>query len=163
MVTEKTKVLGVWGLVAKDESGKILWEDHGKNLIVDEGLDYLLGNSLSGSSMFIGLTDSAPTVAGSDTMASHAGWSEVAAYSESDRQAWTTAAVSSQSLTNSASVARFTATSTVTVGGAFLTTSNVKSGTAGTLFNVKAANGGDQVLNATDVLEITLSVSLASS
>ena len=85
MSNEKAQAKMVWTMVAKDSKGNIKWEDEGKNLIVSTGLDYLLENDLVASTLYIGLTDASPTVAAGDTMASHAGWTEITAYDEAAR------------------------------------------------------------------------------
>ena len=163
MSNEAAKMTAIWRMVCKDSAGNVKWEDEGKNLIVDEGLDYQLGNAMSGATLYVGLTDGTPTPAAGDTMASHAGWTEITNYDEAARQAWTQGAVASQSLTNSASVATFTMSGSATVGGGFMTTVSTKGGSTGTLFNVKAATEGDRALVAADSLEVTVSISLSSS
>jgi hypothetical protein len=62
---------------------------------------------------------------------------EVTAYSESNRPTATFAATNANPsvVTNTASKAVFTINGTTTVGGAFLTSNNTKSGTTGTLFS----------------------------
>jgi len=152
----------VWKMVARDPQGNVLWNDEGKNLIVDEGLDYLLNNDLTAATLYIGLTDGAPTVAAGDTMASHAGWTEVTAYDEAARQAWGQGSASGGVTTN-AVTAKFTASGTTTVGGGFLTTVATKGGSTGTLFSVKAAKEGDRALVAADTLGVTISLTVTSA
>jgi hypothetical protein len=74
-------------------------------------------------------------MAAGDTMASHAGWTEITAYSQGTRPAFTPGTVSGQSVSNSGSVAAFSINGTATVAGAFLPTDNTKGGTSGTLFS----------------------------
>lgn len=141
--------------------GKLLWEDQWENLVVNVGLDDVLDKYFKGSAYtaahYIGLTDGAPvTVAAGDTMASHAGWSEVTTYSETVRQTYNnSAAVSGQSHSNSGNPAQFSINGTVTVGGGFLTTSNVKGGSVGTLYSAGAFTGGDKSLGNGDTLSVT--------
>ena len=129
---------GDWTFVCRRPDGSIKWVEEIKNLVVDVGLNHYLDATLGGSSQitswFLGLKGAGAPAAG-DTMASHAGWSEVTAYSEANRQAWTKNGVASgKSITNSASPARFTSNANGTsVAGAFLTSSNTKGGTTGTL------------------------------
>ena len=115
--------------------GKLIWDEHFDNLVVDEGLDDYLEQYYNGStytaSHFVMLTDGTPSFAAGDTMASHAGWVEVVAYSEGVRQTYSPAAVSSQSVTNTASKAVFSINGSTTVGGAAITTNNTKSGSTG--------------------------------
>jgi hypothetical protein len=157
---------GYYNIVCRDSKGNIKWEEEIHNLIVNEGLDHLLDVTLSGATQittwYIGLTDGTPTVAAGDTMSSHTGWAEVTAYDESVRQTWTEAGVSSQSITNSASVATFTcSTNSTTVGGAFLASNSTKSGTTGILYSAGAFSGGDKSLDDGDTIDITATFTMA--
>lgn len=150
------KLSGHYELICKDECGTVLWQETIDNLITNEGLDYVLSGGLDGgtqiTSWFVGLTDDAPTVDATDTLASHAGWVEVTDYT-GNRQTWTGGTVSSQSVDNSASPASFSITGTATVGGAFL--ASVNSGTSGTLYSVGAFSGGDQPVVSGNTLTVT--------
>jgi hypothetical protein len=162
MSNETAQAKMVWTMVAKDPQGNVKWTDEGKNLIVTEGLNYLLENDIVASTLYIGLTDGAPTVAAGDTMASHAGWTEVTAYDEPARPAWGQGAACGGVTTN-ATAATFTASGTTNVGGGFLTTVATKGGTTGTLFSVKAATEGDRALVAADTLDVTISLTVSSA
>ena len=162
MSNEKAQAKMVWTMVAKDSQGNVKWSDEGENLIVNTGLDYLLENDIIASTLYIGLTDASPTVAAGDTMASHAGWTEVTAYDEAARQAWGQGAASGGVTTN-ATAATFTASGATAVGGGFLTTVATKGGTTGTLFSVKAATEGDRALVAADTLDVTVSLTVSSA
>lgn len=149
-----------------DAQGKLKWTDGFKNLVVNVGLDDILDKFYKGSaytaSHFVGLTDASPTIAAGDTMASHVGWTEIADYSEAVRQTYTPGTVSAQSVDNSASKAVYSINGTATVGGAFLTTDNTKSGTAGTLIGVGAFAADRAVLNG-DTLNVTVTATASSS
>jgi hypothetical protein len=97
-------------------------------------------------------------------MASHAGWTEVTAYSEATRPAATfgTSTTADPSvISNTASVAVFNITSTTVVGGAFLTSNNTKGGTTGTLFSASDFQSpGDRSVASGDVLNVTYQFSL---
>ena len=165
---EKIGTKGVWKVRCYDTSGSLKWEDNWENLVVNEGLDYALGATLTGAtqttSWFVGLTDGDPTPAAGDTMGSHAGWEEVTAYDEAARQAWTGGSVSSQTVDNSASPATFTgSTNGTTVGGAFLVSDDTKGGTTGTLFSAGAFQAGNKTLDDGDTLEVTAEYSNSSS
>jgi hypothetical protein len=160
------RVSGYYEVRCFGPDGQMKWEDEIHNLVVNAGLDHLLDATLSGGSQittwYVGLTDGTPTAAAGDTMSSHAGWTEVTAYDESNRQTWSDGGVSSQSVTNSASVASFTcSTNSTTVGGAFLTSDNTKSGTSGTLYSIGAFSGGDKSLDDGDTLEVTATFTMA--
>jgi len=151
-----------------DKYGELKWTDTIKNLVVDEGLDDALDKYFKGSAYtaahYVGLTDGTPTVAAADTMASHAGWVEVVAYDEADRQTLTLGAVSGQSVDNSASKAVFTISSNATtIGGAFIATDDTRGGSTGTLYGGGAFTAGDKVLDDDDVLNVTVTASAAAS
>jgi hypothetical protein len=64
-------------------------------------------------------------------------------------------------ITNSASAATFTINGTVTVGGAFLTSDNTKSGTTGILFSASDfAAPGDRAVVSGDTVTVTYTFSL---
>jgi len=158
----------IFHITCRDKCGRVKWTDTVENLVVNEGLDDLLDKYFKGSSYtaahYVGLTDGTPTVAAADTMASHAGWSEVTAYDEANRPSFTPGSVSGQSVDNSASKATFTiSTNSTTIGGCFLTTDNTKSGTSGTLYGAGAFSAGDKTLDDNDTLEVTVTCTTSAS
>ena len=162
MSKETARLEMVWVMTARRPDGSIIWEDKGKNLVVNEGLNYLISENIPAADLYIGLTDASPTVAAGDTMASHSGWTEVTAYDEAARPAWGQGAASGGVTTNAAAVT-FTASGTTNVGGGFLTTVATKGGTTGTLFSVKAATEGNRALVAADTLDVTISLTVSSA
>jgi hypothetical protein len=167
---EKVKGGGVFTLKCFDKDGNLKWESVSHNLVVNVGLQDMNTKYFSGSAYtaawFIGLYGAAAsnTPAAADTMSSHAGWTEVVAYSQATRVSATfgTATTADPSvISNSASPATFTINGTTTVGGAFLTTSSTKSGTAGTLFSASDfAAPGDRSVVSADTLTVTYQFSL---
>lgn len=147
--------------------GGLKWHEAWTNIVVNQGLDDLLDVTLSGGTQdttwFVGLTDGTPTVNAADTLASHAGWVEVEDYDEfgTGRVAWVDGGVSSQSVSNSGSVAVFTIDATVTIGGAFL--AGVVSGTSGRLYAAGAFTAGDKLLNDNDTLSVTATFTTAAA
>ena len=151
-----------------DKDGNLKWTDTIKNLVVNVGLDDALDKYFKGSTYtaahYVGLTDGTPTVAAADTMASHAGWTEVVAYDEAVRQTLTLGTVSGQSVDNSASKAVFTiSANSTTIGGAFICTDNTRGGSTGTLYGGGAFTAGDKSLDDNDVLNVTVTASAAAS
>jgi len=151
-----------------DRHGKLKWVDEFDNLVVNAGLDDSLDKHLKGSSytaaFYVGLTDGTPTPAAADTMASHAGWTEVEDYDEGTRPALTLGSVSGQSVDNSASKAEFTIdTNSTTIGGAFVATNATKGGSTGTLYGVGAFTAGDKSLDDDDVLNVTVTLTASAS
>lgn len=144
-----------------------LWADEFHNLVVNVGLNDLLDKRFKASSYssadYVGLTDGTPTVAGADTMASHAGWAEVTAYSQGTRPALTLGNVASQSVDNSASKAAFSINGTTTVGGAFVTTDSTKGGSTGILYGGGALTEGDRNLISGDSLSVQVTLTAAAA
>ena len=146
--------------------GTVKWKCSDTNIIVNTGLDdildkYWLGSAYS-ASHFVGLTDSTPTVVAGDTMASHAGWTEVQDFTEGTRVALSLGAVAAQSTTNSGTKASFSVNATVTIGGSFITTNSTKGGATGTLIGAVAFTGGDKVADSGDTLNVTVTLSASS-
>lgn len=162
----RAKVRGHWEVSCYSADGELRWHECFDNLVVNEGLNYMLAAGLAAgtpiTSWYIGLTNASPTPAPADTMASHAGWTEWTNYSESTRQAFVAGTVSGQQVSNSASKARFTSNAaSQTVGGAFLVSNNVKGGTTGTLYAVGAFSGGNKAVGLGEIVEVTATFSLA--
>jgi hypothetical protein len=143
---EDAKATGLFEIKCHDKDGNLKWEAESKNLVVNVGLAYMAGSALTGAApvtqittWYLGLygAGASNTPAAGDTMASHAGWTEVTAYSNANRVTATlvTATTANPSVvTNTASPAVFNINGSATVGGAFLTSNDTKGGTTGTLF-----------------------------
>lgn len=170
MFNEKVKAGGVFTVQCFDKEGNLKWTEEKHNLVVNVGLQDMNTKYFSGSSYtaawYIGLygAGASNTPAASDTMSSHAGWTEVTAYSQSTRPACTfgTATTADPSvITNSASPATFSINGTTTVGGAFLTSNNTKGGTTGILFSASDFQSpGDRSVVNGDTLTVTYTFSL---
>jgi hypothetical protein len=97
-------------------------------------------------------------------MASHAGWTEVTAYSQSTRPACSFGSPTSADpsvITNSGSPATYSINGTTVVGGAFLTSDNTKGGTTGILFSAADfGSPGDRSVVSGDTLTVTYTFSL---
>jgi len=145
--------------------GEIVDQWEAENVVTNEGLDDILEKYFNGSSYtsdhYVGLTDGTPTVAGGDTLSSHAGWTEITDYDEANRVALSMNAASSQSIDNNGSEATFSINATVTIGGAFVAT--VNSGTSGTLLSVAAFTGGDRSLQSGDTLNVEYTMSASDA
>ncbi len=155
-------------VVARDPQGNVLWEDEFDNLVVTAGLNDSLDKHLKGSSYsaawYVGLTDGTPTPAAGDTMASHAGWTEVTAYDEGVRQTLTLGAVAAGSVDNSGSPAVFTIdTNATTIGGAFIVSDDTPGATDGVLYGVGAFTAGDKSLDDNDTLTVTVTLTAAAA
>ena len=168
---EAAQATGIYHVECRDNDGNLKWEAQSKNLVVNVGLQYMAGTALTSVSQittwYLGLygAGASNTPAAGDTMSSHAGWTEVVAYSNSTRVAATLATATTANpsvVTNSASPAIFNINGSTTIGGAFLTSGSAKSGTAGTLFSAADfGSPGDRVVVSGDTLTVTYTFSLA--
>jgi hypothetical protein len=169
-VAEGIKGGGVFKVVCFDKDGNHKWTAQSPNLVVNVGLKDMNDKYFSGSgytaTWYLGLygAGASNTPAAGDTMASHAGWTEVTDYSQSTRPAATFGAATTADpsvIDNSGSVAVFSINNTVTVGGAFLTSDNVKGGTSGVLFSAADFQApGDRNVVSGDTLNVTYQFSL---
>jgi hypothetical protein len=146
-----------------DSEGKLKATYRFPNGIVDVGMNLLLdvmfhATPAPSGTWYIGLVDNAgfTAFANSDTMASHTGWSESAAYSETARPAWTEGAASGRTMTN-ASTVDFSINATVTLKGIFIVDNSTKSGTAGTLWSTAAFTSNVSAVSG-DTLKITYTI-----
>ena len=168
--TERLRGGGVFKVECFDKDGNLKWVSESKNLVVNVGLQDMNTQYFKGSSYtaawYIGLYGAASSnnPAASDTMSSHAGWTEITGYSNATRPAATfgTATTADPSvIDNSASPASFSINATNTIGGAFLTTSSTKGGTTGTLFSAADFQSpGDRNVASGDTLNVTYTFSL---
>ena len=168
---EKAAATGVYTIQCFDAQGNLKWETESKNLVVNVGLQDMNAKYFTGSAYtaawYIGLygAGASNTPAASDTMSSHAGWTENTGYSNATRPACTFATPTTANpsvATNSASPASFTINATSTVGGAFLTSNNTVGGTTGTLFSAADFGApGDRSVASSDILNVTYTLSLA--
>ena len=168
---EEAKATGLFEIKCHDKDGNLKWEAQSKNLVVNVGLQYMAGSALTSvtqiTTWYLGLygAGASNTPAAGDTMSSHAGWTEVVAYSNATRVAATFATATTANpsvVTNSASPATFNINGTTTVGGAFLTSGSAKGGTTGTLFSAADfGSPGDRSVVSSDTLSVTYTFSLA--
>lgn len=168
---DSTSAKGVYKIQCHDKDGNLKWEDEAPNLVVNEGLQDMNAKYFTGTTYtaawYLGVYGSGATnsPAAGDTMASHAGWTEVTAYSQATRPACTfgTPTTANPSVaTNSASPATFSINGTTTIGGAFVTSNNTKGGTTGILYSAADFSApGDRSVVSGDTLSVTYTLSLA--
>lgn len=169
---ESTKAGGVFTVQCHDAEGNLKWEASKHNLVVNVGLQDMNAKYFTGSTYtaawYIGLYGAAASnnPAAADTMASHAGWTEVLAYSQATRPACTFGVPTTANpsvATNAASPAIFSINGGATVGGAFLTSNNTKNGTTGILFSAADfAAPGDRAVVSGDTLTVTYTFNLTA-
>lgn len=137
----------------------------GKNLALDT---YLAGSGYTVVGPYMGLAGSgASSAVAGDTMALHAGWTEVGGsnaptYSGTRKTcAWSSAGSGSKSLSAALS---FAITSSGTVGGCFIVFGSgavaTLDSTAGTLYSAGAFSGGSKTVSNGDTLNVSYTASL---
>ena len=169
--TERVGAGGVYTVTCVGADGVEKWSDTFPNLVVNEGLQsmnqtYFVGSGYT-AAWYLGLVEgpgSGTSYAAGDTLASHAGWTELTPGTDytGNRKAVTfgTATTADPSvISNSASAASFAMLVNGTVvAGAFLC--SVASGTSGVLFSAGDFTGGDKTVDNGDTLNVTYTFSL---
>jgi len=144
----------------RNKDGKLIGLYRVPNGITDGGMEDLLdvafGNDTQHALWYIGLIDNAgySAVADSDTLASHAGWSENTDYT-GNRKNWAVGTASSRSISNG-TTADFAINATATLKGIFVT--DQETGTTGVLWSTALFSSTVSVQNG-DTLKITYTVS----
>ena len=169
--TEAGGAGGVFTVKCVGPDGQIKWTEKFHNLVVNEGLQDMNSQYFKGigynADWYIGLVQgpgSGNTYAAADTLATHAGWTELAAGTAytGNRKAATfgTATTADPSvIDNAGSPASFAMlVNGTSVAGALLC--NAVSGTSGVLFSVGNFTGGDKSVDNGDTLNVTYTFSL---
>jgi len=164
MVTKELLTMGGVFELRCVRNGQDVWRDRTHNLVVNAGLehtlDVLFAASAQTATWYVGLTDGSPTIASTDTIASHGGWAEVTGYT-GDRKEFVDVR-SNRSVSNSASKASFAINTAATVGGAFLVGS--ATATTGTvLLCVAALSASNRSVIDGDTVEATYTFTGATS
>lgn len=164
----KKSLENYYTIECRDKDGNLKWVEKITNLVTTEGLNDSLDKHLKGlnysAAWYLGLTGASPTFAAGDTMSSHSGWTEVAAYSESARPQITFGSVSAGSVNNSASKATYTVNADGTqIGGAFTVGNSTKGGSTGVLYGGGAFAGGNKTLSNGDTLSVTITCTAAAA
>jgi hypothetical protein len=161
---------GVFTVTCRDAEGNLKWEDDFHNLVPVQGLQYMNASFFTAvgytTALYFGLITgpgSGTSFAFTDTLASHAGWTESSVVGS--RKAITfstpTTPVTNIGSSTSGTSAVFTVVSATTIAGAFVT--NAASGTSGVLFAEGDFTAGDKSVTTNDTLAVTYAFSLASS
>lgn len=181
VANELVGIEGFYKVECRDAAGNLKWEEAFPNLVNAVGKELMLDTLLKGSSYtvngpYLGLIlGSTPTFAASDTMTSHAGWTEFTAYTVGGSAVRGTAVFASASSTGStpsnvttSAAAAITYTITGgggTVGGCFLVTgsgaSSTLSNTGGTLYSAGAFTTA-KITTAGDTVSVTYSTTATS-
>jgi len=168
MLNQQAKFGGVFTVECRDADGNLKWEEEFPNLVVNEGLQYINTQFFKGitytATWYMGLVTgpgAGNTYLAANTMASHAGWTENVAYTQSARptMAFGSATLADPSVISTSTPVVFTMNATATIAGAFVTTNNTKSGTTGLLFSVGNFTVGDRSVVSGDTLNVTYTFS----
>jgi hypothetical protein len=168
MLENKGSFGGVFTVECRDADGQLKWTEEFPNLVVNTGLQFINTQFFKGvtytASWFMGLVTgpgASNTYAAGNTMASHAGWTENTAYTQTARptMAFGTATTADPSVLTTSAPVVFTMNASAIIAGAFVTTDNVKGGTAGTLFSVGNFTVGDRPIVSGDTLNVTYTFS----
>lgn len=179
---ETVGIAGTYHVECRDAQGNVKWVDEFPNLVNATGKQLMLDTLLKGSAYtvvgpFLGLVSGAsPTFGtGSDTMASHAGWTEFTNYTVGGSAVRGTAVFASATssgstpsnvTTSTASAITYTITGAGgTVGGCFLVTGtgavSTQGNTSGTLYSAGAFSTA-KVVTAGDTVSVTYSTTATS-
>lgn len=163
-VGEQLQVTGRYDVECIGADGQVKWVDTIKNLVVTVGKNDLLDKYFAGSAYtaawYMGLVNggTTPTYAAGDTLASHAGWTELAAGTAYTGNrvtvGWSAASGGSKSSTTTA----FSIIASNTVAGALLAT--VNTGTSGILYSAGNFTGGSRTVASGDTLNVTYTASV---
>lgn len=171
-IDDAVKIHGWFTAVCHDKDGNELWREEFPNTVVTVGVNAMLDAALAGSAYtvtgpFMGLISATPTTANADTLASHAGWTEVGlanapTYSVGRKTCvWSAASARAKAL--SAGLV-FTFTGGGTVGGAFIVYGSgavaTIDNTSGTLFSAGAFTGGNQAVVSTNTITVSYTVTV---
>jgi hypothetical protein len=178
---EGGNVIGKFHCECRDKDGNLKWTEDFDNLITTAGKRWMLDaiaaangytaihmGLISGSGS--GYSYTGPVIA--DTMASHAGWQEVAASGTVNTPnvaarlapSFSAAALGTTEVNKatSAAVAYTIITNAGTVKGAFIVINGTSAiaNTTGTLFSAGAFSGGDKVVAVSDTLNVSYTATL---
>lgn len=144
-------------------NGKIIATALFHNDVTDVGKTHILDVAFAGGTQsanwYIGLIDATgfTAVDDTDTMVSHAGWTETTAYDEATRPEWDPTTSGAQ--TNNTASRDFTINASVSVRGIFVADDAVKGGATGTLWATALFTSSFAFVDD-DVLRLTYTVSV---
>lgn len=164
LANQKVGLGGVFKAECYDRDGKLKWSEEFPNLVVNTGLQFINEQVFKGltytATWYMGIINTGASYAATDTMALHPGWTENTSYIQSTRPVITFNAptLADPSVITTIAV-NYTINATATIAGAFITTSDTKGGTTGTLFSAGNFTVGDRGLVSGDTLNVTYTFS----
>jgi len=150
--------------------GKVIDSWDQPNIVVDEGLNYILDAALSAgtpiTTWYVALFKNNYTPIAANVAATFPGAGvaneATTEYSEATRPIWVEAGVTAKTITNTASPAVFTFASNIDIYGAFLISSSAKGATTGKLAAASKFSSVRSMLTA-DVLNVTYNLTISST
>jgi len=144
--------------------GAVKWREEVHNIVVNAGLDHLLSvmtssGYVTAGGWFVGLMTTVNGINATDTATTHT-FGISTAFTQSPLPTFSFGAISSQSVSNSTTVAAFSINATTTLAGAYLVSSgNVGEPTAGSLLFGGAAFSAERNVVSSDTVNVTITVS----
>lgn len=173
LVLDRLAARGVFDVWCHDARGKLRWHDRVKNTVVTVGKNLILDQALAGAAYtateYMGMISSVgwSAISASDTMTSHAGWTEAGTTNaptfSSSRGlcAWGAASAGTKSLSTNPA---FAITGTGIIKGCFLVggsgATNGVMNTGGTLISAGLFQGGDRSVLANDTVTVGYSMGI---
>lgn len=151
---------GAYSVECYAADGSLKWADTIKNLVTTAGKNNILDDYfdlVSEAGWYLGLVEDPATYNVTDTLISHAGWTENTEYSGT-RKAPVFGPAAAGSKASSATSFAITGTGG-TIAGAFLCTISV--GTVGKLYSCGNFSGGSRTVVAGDTLNVTYTATAA--
>jgi len=142
-----------------DADGRERWTETADNLVLNAGKTEIVDKFLKAASYSAAwylLLKGTGTIAAGDTLASHAGWTELQPYAGSNRPAITWGTTSGGSNTSTTVAVSINATATVAGAGI----ANAQTGTSGILYNAADFATARSVVNG-DTLNVTVTISVS--
>ena len=151
------RLAGRYDCILLGPDGETKWKDHIDNIVVNEGLNYLLDTGLSLATAidpwYIGLLAASPTPLATWTVTQIAA-NDFLDYDEAALQEWLETGASAQSITAPAVSFAINVNSS-SIGGAYLVSTSAKATPAGTLYSAGAFTGGNKAADNGDTLQVT--------
>jgi hypothetical protein len=158
---------GRYTIKCYNKRGILRWSEVIDNLVVNEGLSYILQSALSNetaaiTSWYVGLLATSPTPLATWT-ATEIASNDFVDYTEGTLPAWTAGTESGQSVSNSSTADFSINTNSSVIGGAYLISTSAKATPAGTLYSAGAFSGGDKNADSGDTLQVTATFTQAAA
>jgi hypothetical protein len=170
-INSKVGIGTLWTTECYDKDGNLKWVEQDRpNVVTDEGINALLDIMFHGTSakgtwyVAIFEADSTPATGWAYDTFANSDTTECQAYDEATRPAFTEAAASAKSMTNTSNKAAFTISDTKTIYGAALVSNSTKGDhTAGDYLFCASRFGSSRAVVDDDVLRVTVTISGADS